>query len=240
MAAPIHTLQYGQTRIAWCFRADSRLKRHYVTVERGQPVLLRGPRVELAEQEALVRQRARWIRDKQAQVEQPQVPGDVMTGSRLRYAGRTWFTEVRHVPGLPLPRLTFTASRFVLECPTGRSVAPPVLTPLLEDFYRQRALGKLPLRVRHWERQTGLQAHGVRVRTFQSRWAHCNTHNVLEFHPRVMELPASVLDYVIVHELCHTVEKSHTRAFWALVARHLPGWQVHHAALESAALGAAV
>lgn len=166
--------------------------------------------------------------------------GDAVTGSRLRYAGRTYFAEVRHIPKLAVARLTFTAARFVLECPTGRSMAPEVLAPLLEDFCRQRAEDKLLLRVRHWERQTGLQATLARIRTFQSRWASCNAHNVVEFHPRVMELAASVQDYVIVHELCHTVEKSHTRAFWALVARHMPDWQRHHVVLEQAAFGDAV
>jgi predicted metal-dependent hydrolase len=51
-----------------------------------------------------------------------------------------------------------------------------------------------------------------------------------------MELPASVQDYVIVHELCHTVEKSHTKAFWTLVAKHMPGWQKQHALLDIAKL----
>ena len=60
-----------------------------------------------------------------------------------------------------------------------------------------------------------------------------------EFHPRVMELPASVQDYVVVHELCHTVEKSHTRAFWALVARQMPDWRRQHEVLERAAFGGA-
>jgi hypothetical protein len=43
----------------------------------------------------------------------PQASDDIVTGSRLRYCGRTYFTEVRHVPGPIKPRLTFTASRFV-------------------------------------------------------------------------------------------------------------------------------
>lgn len=55
-----------------------------------------------------------------------------------------------------------------------------------------------------------------------------------------MELPASVQDYVIVHELCHTVEKNHTKAFWALVSSHMPGWQKQHQVLERAAFGDAV
>lgn len=73
-----------------------------------------------------------------------------------------------------------------------------------------------PIRVRHWERQTELKAQGARVRHFQSRWASCNAQNVLEFYPRVMELPASIQDYVILHELCHTVEKSHTKGILGL------------------------
>lgn len=55
-----------------------------------------------------------------------------------------------------------------------------------------------------------------------------------------MELPASVQDYVIVHELCHNVEKNHTKSFWALVASHMPDWQRQHEVLEQAAFGNAV
>ena len=230
-------LQYGQTTIEWQFQPDSKLKRHYVTVERGCPVLLRGPIVDAQEQEALVRQRARWIREKLAQVNQPQVIGAIVTGSRLRYCGRSYFTEVRHVPGLLRPQLAFTASRFVIEHPDGTSLPLDAVMPLLENFYRVRGHEKIQARVRHWERETGLKAHGVRIRHFQSRWASCDAHNVLEFHPRVMELPASVQDYVVVHELCHTVEKSHTKAFWSLVATHMPDWRRWHDVLELAVFG---
>lgn len=230
-------LTYGQTTIEWRFQQDAKLKRHYVTVERGQTVLLRGPKVAMAEQEALVRHRARWIRDKLALVNLPQCSDDIVTGSRLRYAGRTYFTQVKHTPKIPMPRLTFTASRFVIENPTGRSISLESLAPLMANFYRERAEEKLLVRVRHWERQTGLKTHGARIRVFQSRWASCDSLNVLEFHPRVMELPASVQDYIIVHELCHTVEKSHTKAFWSLVGRHLSDWPRQHKVLERAVFG---
>ncbi|WP_043636417.1 SprT family zinc-dependent metalloprotease [Chromobacterium haemolyticum] len=233
-------LQYGETTIEWQFQPDTKLKRHYVTVERGRPVLLRGPQVAEVEQEALVRRRARWIREKLALVNQPQASDAIVTGSRLRYCGRSYFTEVRHVPELAKPRLTFTASRFVIENPDGASIQSDKLMPVLENFYRDRAHEKLLARVRHWERETGLQANGARIRHFQSRWASCDAHNVLEFHPRVMELPACVQDYVVVHELCHTLEKNHTKAFWGLVASHMPDWHRHHEVLERAVFGDAV
>jgi len=230
-------LHYGQTIIEWRFQPDAKLKRHYVTVEQGQSVLLRGPMVDEAEQEVLVRHRARWIREKLALVNLPQSAEDITTGSRLRYCGRTYFTEVRHCPELTKPRLTFTAARFIVENPDGLVIQFDALMPLLDRFYRERANEKLLARVGHWERQTGLRANGARIRHFQSRWASCDTHNVLEFHPRVMELPARVQDYVIVHELCHTREKNHTKGFWALVARYLPDWQRQHDVLEREMFG---
>ncbi len=233
-------LNYGQTTIEWHFQLDTSLKRHYVTVERGRSVLLRGPQVEEFEQEALVLRRARWIREKLAQVNQPLVSEPIVTGSRLRYAGRTYFTEVRHVPDILKPQLTFTASRFIVDNPDGVSIPPDALMPLLERFYRERAHEKLLVRVRHWQRETGLLANGARIRHFQSRWASCDASNTLEFHPRVMELSARVQDYVIVHELCHTVEKNHTKLFWALVASHMPDWQSRHQVLERAVFGDAV
>ena len=124
-----------------------------------------------------------------------------------------------------------------MESPDDISILPDVLMPLLEQFYRDRAQDRLFARVRHWQRRTGLQATAARVRSFQSRWVSCDANNTLEFHPRVMELSASVQDYVIVHELCHTVEKNHTKAFWGLVASHMPDWQKYHQVLERAVFG---
>lgn len=233
-------LNYGQTTIEWHFQLDTSLKRHYVTVERGRSVLLRGPQVDDLEQQALVLRRARWIREKLAQVNLPLANEPIVTGSRLRYAGRTYFTEVRHTPDILKPRLTFTASRFIVDNPDSASILPDILVPLLERFYRERAQEKLMVRVRHWQRETGLQASGARIRHFQSRWASCDANDTLEFHPRVMELPARVQDYIIIHELCHTVEKNHTKAFWALVASHMPDWQKQHQVLERAVFGDAV
>jgi len=233
-------LQYGQTAIEWQFQSDDSLKRHYITVEHGQPVILRGPSIGLPEQEVLVRQRGRWIRQKLVQVNQPQLNDDLVTGSRLRYAGRSYFTEVRHAPGLLRPRLSFTASRFVIEIPHGTAIATEEVMPLLLAFYRERAQERLLARVRHWERKSGLKANGASVKVFQSRWASCDAINVLTFHPRVMELPLSVQDYIVVHELCHTVEKNHTRAFWSLVAQVMPEWRREHEALERAAFGNAI
>ncbi len=223
--------QYGTTAIQWEFSEEPDLKHHYVTVERGKPVLLRGPAVSDAEKVELIRQRARWIRDRLRSVNRP-LKDTWMTGSRLLYRGRWYYCQV--VPALELDKavISFNHSRFLIQSPEGDSVSRSLLDGAREAFFRQRAKDKLFPRVRHWERQTGLAGNGVGLFKFPSRWASCSDQNVLEFNPQCMELSPSVLDYVIVHELCHTVEKNHSQAFWKLVQQHYPDWERCHEEVE--------
>ncbi|WP_028449430.1 YgjP family zinc-dependent metalloprotease [Chitinibacter tainanensis] len=220
--------QYGQTLIEWRFELAPELKRHYITVERGELVLLRGPEATVEEQAQLIRQRARWICEKQQQVNQVVLEDVIVTGSRLRYAGRSYYVEVQHQPEAKSVTLRFTASRFVIENPAGLSITNEQLAPFLTRFYMERAHSKLLPRLRYWEKKTGLLSRGGRIKHFQGRWASCDTNNIIEFHPRIMEFSAAVQDYIIVHELCHTIEKSHSKAFWILVSQHIPSWKLHH------------
>ena len=57
--------------------------------------------------------------------------------------------------------------------------------------------------------------------------------NKIEFHPRYMEFSLAVADYIIVHELCHTVYKDHSKAFWSLVESHCPNWRDSHAIVKA-------
>ena len=213
--------QYGTTAIEWQFQEAPELKRHYVTVERGKPVLLRGPMVPEDEQRELIRYRARWIKQRLEEVNQP-LKDEFVTGSRMLYRGKTWYCEMKPAPELSQAKISFNHSRFFIQSPEGRAISRQPLKAAREAFFREKAKNKLFPRIRQWQRQTGLEAAGAKLFKFQRRWASCSEDNVLEFHPRCMEFSPAVLDYVIVHELCHTIEKHHDKAFWKLVAKHYP------------------
>lgn len=72
----------------------------------------------------------------------------------------------------------------------------------------------------------------ISIRHFKSRWASCDEGDVIQFRPKVMELARTVQDYIIIHELCHMIEKNHTKAFWDLVAQCMPDWKKTYEALE--------
>jgi predicted metal-dependent hydrolase len=69
------------------------------------------------------------------------------------------------------------------------------------------------------------QAHGfrfcrVRISTSKRRWGSCSSRGVINLSFYLMLLPAHLIEYVLLHELCHTVEMNHGPAFWVLLNEH--------------------
>ncbi|SFE07263.1 Protein of unknown function DUF45 [Spirosoma endophyticum] len=57
------------------------------------------------------------------------------------------------------------------------------------------------------------------------RWGSCTRTNAIILNPDLIKLPYTLIDYVIVHELCHTKVKSHAKEFWAELSHYMPNWR---------------
>jgi predicted metal-dependent hydrolase len=71
----------------------------------------------------------------------------------------------------------------------------------------------------------GVTVRRIEVRDQRTRWGSCSTRGTLSFNWRLVLAPFDVLDYVVVHELCHLVEPNHSRRFWRLLETRRPGWR---------------
>ncbi|MBF0180962.1 MAG: M48 family metallopeptidase [Magnetococcales bacterium] len=98
------------------------------------------------------------------------------------------------------------------------------LEVMVESWYRREALRHLPERVRARAREMGVSVSGVSIRAQKSRWGSCSSRGGIHLNWQLMLHPSRVVDYVIVHELCHRVHMNHSPAFWALVGTILPDY----------------
>jgi predicted metal-dependent hydrolase len=80
--------------------------------------------------------------------------------------------------------------------------------------------------------ELGVEPKRIQIRDQRSRWGSCSTTGTLSFNWRLVLAPFEVLDYVVVHELCHMREANHSGRFWKLVEARRPDWRAHKGWLD--------
>ncbi len=103
--------------------------------------------------------------------------------------------------------------------------AVPRLTEAEREALRAKAKPVLEARVAHFAPLAGVSWGRITIRTQRSRWGSCSAQGNLSFNALLLLAPPEVLDYVVVHELCHRKEMNHSSRFWAEVERLVPDWK---------------
>lgn len=99
---------------------------------------------------------------------------------------------------------------------------------LSEEEFRElaeRAKKVLPERVKYYAPIIGVSYGRITIRNQRTRWGSCSAKGNLNFNVALMKVPPQVLDYVVVHELCHRLEMNHSARFWAKVGEVLPEYK---------------
>ena len=104
-----------------------------------------------------------------------------------------------------------------------RTIPKPQYTTEQIEMMRREAKALLPERVAFWAQKFGFKYGRVSIRASRSKWGSCSGDNNISLSLFLMTLPEHLRDYVIIHELCHTVHHNHSAAFHALVDRCLGG-----------------
>lgn len=216
-------VKYGSTFIEYSFHENDSLKSHYITVEKNVGVILKGKAIPVEKSDKLILKKARWILDK---LDLVSVKEDekIVTGSRIPYLGRSYYVEVIVQKELKELRIDFNHSKFKILLPF-LDMEQSEIKKSIELFYQERAVEKITPRVKKFSKQTGLTYEGLKFRKLEKSWGNCSGKNVITINPAAIKLPYSLIDYLIVHELCHTKVKDHSKQFWAELSTHIPNWK---------------
>jgi hypothetical protein len=97
---------------------------------------------------------------------------------------------------------------------------------VLDRRYRNSARIKITARVEHYHSKTGGNYTSITIRDQKTRWGSCSSRGTLSFNYRLIFAPDKVLDYVVVHELCHLTHMDHSKAFWGMVESIMPDYLI--------------
>jgi len=112
---------------------------------------------------------------------------------------------------------------------------------LLNGFYRSELKKRIPILIKKWEKITGVHVNEFRIKKMKTKWGTCNPkYRRVWFNLELAKKPPHCLEYVLVHEMAHFIEKNHTDKFKRLMKSFMPQWQQHKEELNNSILGYSV
>lgn len=206
--------------LQFAVQRSTRRKTMQITVERdGALVISAPPQVSEVRLRAFVREKRFWIYTKLAQKGRLHrlVPRkEFVDGEGFLYLGRSYRLKIVDEQDAPLK---LTHGRFCL-----RRDAVQAASEHFVRWYTERAKAWLTDRAVEYQPRMNVFASGVRVQDIGYRWGSCGKGYMLYFHWKVIQLPVSIAEYVVVHELAHLREPHHTPGFWQCVERAMPDY----------------
>lgn len=147
----------------------------------------------------------------------------LMTGALIPFLGTNYLLSIRACE--EKPRLFLSNNFLVCELHDCSSLD----LAQLSQWYRQQFYALLPPLIDKWQNHTGIKIKDVRLKQMKTRWGSCNTvTRGLWLNLHLVKKPLICIEYVLLHEMLHLLEKGHNRHFYALMTQFMPDWKNHH------------
>lgn len=186
-----------------------------IIIERDGSVLVRAPTWANDDQVAhIVESKHYWIDQALAEwrdLNAARVLREYKNGEGFLYLGRAYRLLLVNDQDEPLQ---LRNGRFTLCCDVVEQGEITGAKSAFRDFYIAKGFERLRARVDYYAPKVGVEPSGVEVKELGYRWASCSTSGKLAFHWKCMMAPQTIIDYIVVHELCHFHHRDHTNAFW--------------------------
>lgn len=212
--------------IAYRLLPGSNRKTTDIVIERDGAICVRAPRQMTPEQvDETVFSKRMWIYRNLAEwrdLNAARVAREWVSGESFLYLGRHYRLDLVREQDEPLK---LKEGRFYLRRSVVEDGGHGAAQSAFEAFYRSKGLPRVRERVAHFAPKVGVKAGAVEVKELGYRWASCLRSGDLHFHWKCLMAPPSIIDYIVVHELCHLHHRDHTEAFWNEVDKVLPDYR---------------
>lgn len=178
-----------------------------------------------------------WIRDQQKQLtsQARETPRQFITRESHYLWGRRYLLNVEQRDAKPC--VTMDHKRMTLTVRPGSSDTKRA--EVMHQWHKELLHEAVPPLIRKWEPKLGVQVHGYFLQRMKTKWGGCN-HRAghIRLNTELVKKPKHLLEYVIVHEMAHLLEPTHSDRFLAILDKHYPTWREARAELNELPLTA--
>ena len=178
-----------------------------------------------------------WIRDQQAKLstQARESPRQFVSRESHYLWGRRYLLAVVEKDAKPAVRLSHRRITLCVRPGSGREKRAAIM----HEWHKMLLHEVVPPLIRKWEPKLGVRVERYFLQRMKTKWGSCNHGSrTVRFNTELVKKPRDLLEYVVVHEMLHLVEPTHSERFFALMNRHYPAWQVARAELNELPLAA--
>lgn len=194
-----------------------------------------GTRLEVARAYAITK--LGWIRDQQVKLlaQARETPRQFVERESHYLWGRRYLLSVAEKDAKP--GVTLDHRRITLTVRPGSSVAKR--EEVMQEWHRVLMHEMVPSLIRKWEAKLGVKVSRYFLQRMKTKWGACN-HRAgnIRLNTELVKKPKDLIEYVVVHEMVHLIEPTHSERFVALLEQHYPTWREARAELNELPLAA--
>ena len=172
----------------------------------------------------LIEKKSPWIKRKlkEAELAAPPKPKELVSGETFSYLGRNYRLKV-----LPGNSSSLKLKGGYLEASISgfSKTREEEVRSLLLDWYQRHAQERLEEKTHRYAKILQVEPNCVSIKDYKSRWGSCSTTGDISYNWRIVMAPHRIVDYVVVHELCHLLEHNHSAVYWRHVERIISDFQ---------------
>jgi len=172
----------------------------------------------------LINKRTPWIKTKlnDQALRQPPKAKEYISGETLDYLGKSYRLKVIEGDAQSIKMVGGYIVATILSTEKNRQDSAK---RLLENWYIEKADKRLKAKTERLSKVVGVSPKSVSMKNYKSRWGSCSSNGELTYNWRIILTPHRIVDYVVVHELCHLLEHNHSPRYWRHVEHHVPDWR---------------
>lgn len=162
--------------------------------------------------------------------QQRQTAREYISGESHYIWGRRYRLDIRH--NNSANKVEVKGNKLILT--VREASTPQQRENIMKEWYRMQLKAKIPEYIQKWEEIIGIKINDFGVKDMQTKWGTCNIKDKrIWINLQLAKKPVECLEYVVVHELVHLLEKNHTPAFLEHMDKCLPNWRVTKDELNS-------
>ena len=204
----------------------------------GQVIVSAPLRVNKEEILKVVKSKSDWIVKNQAEIKKRglnKITREISEGSTFMYLGEEYPLHLIFDEGIKnitveLSKESLERQRFIIHTNT---IDVEKIKMAFEKWYREETLKIVTKRINYYADNFKDKVTNIRVKEQKRRWASCTGKNAILFNWRISMARADVLDYIVVHEMCHMDHRNHSKYFWNRVEEIMPNYKEKHAWLKT-------